>query len=366
MSRRFRVLQHGVPILAVAMFSFATWSVVNAERARPQSDPPEVPATSRYKDTVAGVGLVEPASETIALAIDRGGVVAKVHVTAGQKVKAGDPLFAIDDRDEKASVAQAEANVAAAAASLSSIERNIVLQKALVAQAEANRESTMAERDRSMADRRRYDALVKESWASRQRYEQAQADARKSTANVAASSAALESARRQVQVLEATREEAVAKLDLARAAADAARITLDKTVVRAPIDGAILKVNVRLGEYAQAGVLADALMTMGAVDPLHVRVDIDETEAQRVRPTAKAIAHLRGAAEIEAPITFVRFEPFVIPKRQLTGGGSGERVDTRVLQVIYAFDPKTFPAFVGQQVDVFVDAGAEKPVALAQ
>jgi multidrug resistance efflux pump len=61
-------------------------------------------------------------------------------------------------------------------------------------------------------------------------------------------------------------------------------VDLDKTVVKAPIDGAILKVNVRLGDYAQAGVLAEPLMTMGSVDPLHVQVDIDETETCRVRP----------------------------------------------------------------------------------
>src|SRR5262249_22325668 len=99
----------------------------------------------------------------------------------------------------------------------------------------------------------------------------------------------------------------------------------------APIDGAILKVNVRLGEYAQAGVLSDPLMTMGSVDPLHVRVDIDETETWRIRPGHAALARLRGNPEISAPLTFVRFEPYVLAKRSLTGDTT-ERVDTRVLQ----------------------------------
>ena len=66
-------------------------------------------------------------------------------------------------------------------------------------------------------------------------------------------------------------------------------------MVKAPIDGAILKVNVRLGEYAQAGVLSDPLMTMGSVDPLHIRVDIDETETWRIRPGHAALARLRAA-----------------------------------------------------------------------
>jgi hypothetical protein len=55
------------------------------------------------------------------------------------------------------------------------------------------------------------------------------------------------------------------------------------------------------------------------------------------------------------PLSFVRFEPYIVPKRSLTNDAA-ERVDTRVLQVIYAFDPAAFPAFVGQQVDIFIKA----------
>ena len=64
---------------------------------------------------------------------------------------------------------------------------------------------------------------------------------------------------------------------------------------------------------------------------------------------------LRGNPEISAPINFVRFEPYVLAKRSLTGDTT-ERVDTRVLQAIYEFAPSAFPAFVGQQVDVFIAA----------
>jgi multidrug efflux pump subunit AcrA (membrane-fusion protein) len=141
----------------------------------------------------------------------------------------------------------------------------------------------------------------------------------------------------------------------ANATLDQARVDLDKTVVEAPIDGAILKVNVRLGEYAQAGVLSKPLMTMRSVDLLHVRVDIYESETWRVRPGCSATARLRGNPEISAPPAFVRFEPYVLPKRSLTGDTT-ERVDTRVLQAIYEFAPSAFPAFVGQQIDVFIAA----------
>jgi HlyD family secretion protein len=181
------------------------------------------------------------------------------------------------------------------------------------------------------------------------------ASARLASANVAAAKAALASALQQNKVLSAQRREAEAKLAQAQAALDGARTDLDKTVVKAPVDGAILKVDVRLGEYAQAGVLSNPLMTMGSIEPLHVRVDIDESDSWRVHKDSPAVASLRGNPAISVALSFVRFEPYVLPKRSLTGD-TAERVDTRVLQAIYAFAPGDFPAFVGQQVDVFVKA----------
>jgi multidrug resistance efflux pump len=196
---------------------------------------------------------------------------------------------------------------------------------------------------------------VQDSWATRQRFETAKADAEKANAGVAAAKAALASAQQQHHVLLAQHKDAEAKLDQAIAALEGARADLDKTITKAPIDGAILKVNVRLGEYAAAGVLSAPLMTMGSIEPLHMRVDVDEADAWRVRSDSPAIARLRGNPAIAVALSFVRFEPYVLPKRSLTGDTT-ERVDTRVLQAIYAFRPNDFPAFVGQQVDVFIKA----------
>src|SRR6516225_11269054 len=72
----------------------------------------------------------------------------------------------------------------------------------------------------------------------------------------------------------------------------------------------------------------------GSVTPLHVRVDVDEHDAWRVRGGAPAAASPRGNGSIRIPLEFVRFEPYVVPKKSLTGD-STERVDTRVLQIIY-------------------------------
>jgi hypothetical protein len=87
---------------------------------------------------------------------------------------------------------------------------------------------------------------------------------------------------------------------------------------------------------------------------LHVRVDVDENDASRVCPGASAIGCLRGNKDVKVPLAFVRFEPYVLPKKSLTGD-STERVDTRVLQVVFSFERGELPIYVGQQMDVFID-----------
>ena len=96
-------------------------------------------------------------------------------------------------------------------------------------------------------------------------------------------------------------------------------------------------------------------MVLGAITPLYVRVDVDETDAWRVKQGARGFAFLRGNVAISAPLSFVRFEPYVVPKRSLTGDSS-ERVDTRVLQIIYSLPEQGMTTFVGQLLDVYIEA----------
>lgn len=93
---------------------------------------------------------------------------------------------------------------------------------------------------------------------------------------------------------------------------------------------------------------------MGNINPLHVRVDVDEADARKVRIDSKASATPRGSADQKIELAFVRFEPFVIPKKSLTGD-STERVDTRVLQVIYQVKETQHSLFVGQLLDVYIE-----------
>jgi len=150
-------------------------------------------------------------------------------------------------------------------------------------------------------------------------------------------------------------EIAQAEVASAEAQVKAIETDIDRLTVRAPVDGQVLQVKVRPGEYAQAGPLATPLMLLGDISKLHVRVDIDENDAWRIRAETPAVATVRGNRDLKTKLSFVRIEPYVIPKRSLTGE-STERVDTRVLQILYSFDRGVLPVYVGQQMDVFIEA----------
>jgi HlyD family secretion protein len=147
---------------------------------------------------------------------------------------------------------------------------------------------------------------------------------------------------------------AEAKVKEAQAQVAQAQTDLDRLVVRALVDGEVLQVNVRPGEFVGAPP-TQALIVLGNVTQLHVRVDIDEYDIPRFVPEAPARATLKGQPDDFFPLHFVRIEPYVVPKKSLTGDNT-ERVDVRVLQVIYAIDAGDRRLFVGQQLDVFIDA----------
>jgi multidrug resistance efflux pump len=150
-------------------------------------------------------------------------------------------------------------------------------------------------------------------------------------------------------------DKAIARAAIAQAEAqiNETQTEIDRTLVRAPVAGRVLQVNVRPGEFVGAAA-GQALVVLGDSGGMHVRADIDEHDIPRFRKDVDARAFLRGPERHEVRLRFVRVEPYVIPKRSLTGDNT-ERVDTRVLQVIYEVADSDQSLFVGQQVDVFVD-----------
>jgi multidrug resistance efflux pump len=302
-----------LPLLAVCGVVFAAYSVVTGQRQTPPAAPVAEPARPEYASYVAGAGLVEASGENIAVGTTVQGVVTEVYVHRGQQVKAGTPLFKIDDRDLQAELAVRQAAAASA-------EAHVKTEQAALADV-----TDQLNRWQAVADTR----AVSRDELQRRRF--------------------------AVQIQQAKLNQAQADLASARAQVEATRIELDRRIVRAPVDGELLQVKIRPGEYAPAGALPTPLMLIGDTRTLHVRVDVDENDAWRVRPEAAATASVRGNPALKTGLRFVGIEPYVIPKKSLTGD-SAERVDTRVLQVLYAFDRGSLPVYVGQQMDVFIEA----------
>src|SRR5262249_29820311 len=146
---------------------------------------------------------------------------------------------------------------------------------------------------------------------------------------------------------------AKAAVSEARAQIEQVKTEIVRATVVSPVDGVVLQVNVRAGERVSDRD-AKALMVLGDISTSHVRVDIDERDLARFRTGAPAKAYPRGDSAHEMAMRFVRVEPYVVPKKSLTGENT-ERVDTRVLQVLYVIEQAEYPAYVGQQLDVFID-----------
>ncbi|MBS0655602.1 MAG: secretion protein HlyD, partial [Verrucomicrobia bacterium] len=145
-----------------------------------------------------------------------------------------------------------------------------------------------------------------------------------------------------------------------------AESNIDRSIIRAPIGGKILQVNIHEGEIAPVLPVANnqsnwmtlaqgSLILMGTVDPLQVRIDIDEEDCWRYQEGSPARAFVRGNSRINFPIHFLRLEPYMIPKSSFTGETT-ERVDTRVLQVLYNFEKGSLPVYPGQVLDIFIES----------
>lgn len=345
-----------LPLIAVGFLAFTVRYVTSAQKPEPPLAAPSEPPRSPYAKSVAGTGVVEPQTENIAVGSQLSGVVVEVFVKVNQNVKAGDPLFRLDDRELRAKLLVQQAQVAQAQASLLRMQKLPREEDRPVARAKVSEAEAM------VADRlalfRRADELFKTMAVSeeeRKQREQAYLMAR----------AQLDHAQAQMELLEAgawSYDVEVSKQQVlaAQAAAEQVQVDINRLTVRALVDGEVLQVNVRPGEFVGVapGQSGQASIVLGNVDKLHVRVSIDEHDIPRFHPGSKAKALLKGTAGIVYPLSFVRVEPFVVPKKSLTGENT-ERVDTRVLQLIYSVDSQPQRLYVGQQLDVFLDGGDE-------
>lgn len=339
-----------LPVLSLAMLIFAIYHVMGAQQVQPLAEPETPPAQSPFADVVAGVGVVEAATENIAVGAPQPGLAAEVLVEIGQQVSAGAPLFRLDDRPVQADVKLREAALALAQAQLARLEgqprpEELPISAAKVREAQAN----VVDQESQL--RRGESLFAKKNISEHEltHYQQALQIARAQLARCEAEDQLLRAGASDL-------DKAVARAVVAQAQAqlDLARTECDRLTVRAPVAGTILQVRVHPGEHVGPPP-SPAPIVLGNLQPLHVRVDIDAHDIPRFQSGVAARASVRGNPHRELTLKFLRVVPFVVPKRSLTGDIT-ERVDTRVLQVIYVLEPGQQPIYVGQQLDVFIPA----------
>lgn len=306
--------------LIAAGLGLVAYLVFSSRMAKSMEDSavvPSPPPSSPFASTVGASGIVEALGDNVDVAPIVSGVVEKVFVAVGDSVKKGDPLFQVVSSQESTA--------------LSSAKRELAVREAAIEVAAKELEQRQDAYDRT----------------EKLRLKNVSSDEEKVQAVLLLGQATAELAKAQ------------ADLELGKAREAEAEAALERTLVKAPRDGEILRMNVREGEYAQPSV-GDGMLVLGNTKRLQVRVDVDEYNAQRIRSSAAAVAYPKGERQKSIPLNFSRFEPLVVPKKSLTGAPV-ERVDTRVLQVIYSFERPDWPIYVGQQLDIFIEANDASP-----
>jgi HlyD family secretion protein len=283
---------------------FSAISLVNYPPPPPNvttmyAQPPKNP----FVQAVAASGIVECYGDNIEIGVPVEGLIQEVFIDVGDFVKMGAPLFQVDDRVQKATLQNA-------------------LKEVGVKKARLKKAQSLLARILSVKDIRAVSAEDVQN--------------RKNDVTIAKN-----------------------EYKLALSERDEAEMQLERTVVHAPKDGVILRNRLRKGEYANFSP-KEAPLIMGNIQTLQVRADVDEQSAWRIKPDQKAYCFIRGAANQRLSLTFDHLDLFVSPKISLTSA-SDEKVDTRVLQVIYRLDvPDDFAVYPGQQVDVYINAPMRK------
>jgi len=344
-----------LPILSLLMLSFAVFHVVRAQQEPAKAAPPVNPARNPFKQGIAGAGVVEARSENISLGSHLPGVVAEIFVGVGDKVAGpkgtfpGTPLFRLDDRNLRAEFAVRRANLDAARANLRKLEmmprpEEVPPLEAKVREARSNVDDARDLYQRA-AQLLRSKATGEEDVIHRRfALQAAEAQLAKADADLRLTKAG---------AWELDKSIAQVSVEQSAALVKQTEVELERLIVRAPIDGEVLQKNIRPGEYVGVPP-GQALIVLGDLSKKHVRVDVDESDLPRFQAGMTGRATPRGNPAVEIPLKFERVEPMVVPKKSLTGAGT-ERVDTRVLQVIYSVEDPDAKLFVGQQVDVYLD-----------
>jgi len=267
--------------------------------------------------------------------------VAQVRVEDNQNVRAGDTLVVLDGRDLRERLKQAEADLAAARATIGGQDggqagAQLAASQAAAAGAASTVQSAEAAYRKAQADLARYRGLAERKIISAQQLDAAQAAADAAAANLDAARRSASAARSQVDAAAAGVRIAQARLAAAQAAVDNARLQLSYTVITAPATGTVARRSVDVGALVQIG---QGLMVVLPEDQVWVVANLKETELEDVTPgdsvtfTADAYRDhpFHGHVESVSPATGARFA--LLPPDNATGNFTKvvQRVPVRIL-----------------------------------
>ncbi len=321
------------------------------------------PVSSPYDSAIYANGIIEsdqPSGENINIYPEVSGPITRVLAREGQRVSAGTPLLTIDDSVQKATTEQLRLQSEAALALLEELKAQPRKETLAIALAQVELAESNLKAARDQHDKRRASYDIDPKSISKDALDTAE-DA------VSQAAAALDVARTQYELTKAgawsydivNQEKLYEALQQAYQAANA---LLAKYSVKAPVDGVVLAINATTGSYVSSQGVYDPytegsgqLVVMGAPqDYLAVRCYVDEILVSRLPSRGRIRAQLSiPGTDIKLPLEFVRVQPYVSPKIELSNQRQ-EKVDLRVLLVIFRFEKKDAPVYPGQLVDVFI------------
>ncbi len=311
-------------------------------------------AATASPSIIAAGGLVEPASEERVIIPQLSGRLARVLIEEGDSVSAGQLIAEIESAEYRAAVAVAGAQLAARTAELERLRngaRREDIDQAVAALAATRANETLAD-----AALRRNEPVFARQLISRAQIDEVRAasEAARAERERAAAALALLRAGARVEDIAA----AVAAVDAAAAERDRTQALFEKTQIRSPVDGIVLKRDLREGETVVA-LSPLPLARIGDLSKRFVRADIEELDIGRVRVDQRA--HVTSDA-----FPGLRHEGRVVGisqrmgRRSQTSGNPAEKQDAKVLEALLELDGQpTLP--IGLRVDVFIDARPQRP-----
>lgn len=308
-----------------------------------------VPLNPPFQTYTSGVGVVEPVSGNIYIGIPFNRIVKEVKVAVNDKVKKGDVLIVLDHHDLTANLKVKQQEYEKALANVQKLkemprqEDLTIAQEALKqAQVALNEAKTQYEMILNLPNP---NAIRREERDKRlYRYQQAKANYKEMQARYD---------KIKVGAWKPDLDIAHYQSEQAKADADALKAEIERTYIRAPINGTVLQLKIHEGEIP-GNYSSQPVIIIGNIDELNLRVSVDQFNVANVTPNATAVAYRQGDNTHPYPLEFIHIEPVMIQKKFLTNAVE-EQIDTRVFEILYRITKPDAKLFVGEQMNVCIE-----------